>query len=148
MGLNDFENKIREQLEKAGFDVVEIRFEKRKRLDIIKIFIDTEKGVNLEDCTNASRLLNDYIFENELYEKEFRLEISSPGLDRPLVHVKDFRRNIGRSIIIHYTEDDKTKNVSGKLVAVSDKELSIEDKKKTYVIPINKIIKGNIKLPW
>ena len=112
MPKNDWEKHIRSSIEKLGFEVVGILKETRSKLDIIKIYIDSDSGVKLKDCTDVSRFVNDEIFKYDLIPNDYRLEVSSPGIDRPLTGFKDFKRHITRIADITFQENGKTVTIT------------------------------------
>jgi len=144
----ELEHKISEILDSYEYDVVEIRTEERKRFSIIKIFIDKDGGISIDDCSKVSRIVNDMIEEDNLLNRDFRLEVSSPGLHRPLHTVRDFQRQLNKNIQVIYQEDNKTQTVEGKLVTVSEDSLILQQQKRSFALSFDKIIKGKVVLPW
>jgi len=148
MQCKSWENTISEVIEANGFEVVELRKDKRSKFDIIRVFIDIDGGVTLENCTEISRLVNDIIFKYDLFDRDYRLEVSSPGLDRPLVTCKDFRRNISRRVSITLKANSKPEILEGEVISVNERELVIEGVQGKKKIPIENILEGKIILPW
>lgn len=148
MPVDSWENTISEVIKSSGFEVVELRKEQRKKVDIIKIFIDTDSGITIDNCTKVSRLVNDAIFKYDLFERDYRLEVSSPGVDRPLITYKDFRRNISRRVRITLEGNDKHGVLEGKLIAADENELVIEGRQGKHTIPIKNVVEGKIILLW
>lgn len=148
MNEQKWEEEIRELIEKRGLDVVEIRREARGKTDIIKIFVDKDGGVTISDCKNAAKFVDALIEEHNLITKDYRLEVSSPGLDRPLKTGRDFNRKIDKRISVTFDKDGKTETIEGKLTDVSENEIIIEGKKESFKISFDTIIKGKIVLPW
>lgn len=144
----DWEKRIRTSIEKLGYEVVDIRKEVRSKLDIIKIYIDSDSGVTLADCSNVSRFVNDEIFKYDLFTKDYRLEVSSPGIDRPLAGYKDFKRNITRKASVTFLENGNTVTITGTIKNANENEIIIQKSKDDITIEMNKIIEGKIVLPW
>ncbi|MCH8287143.1 hypothetical protein IIB79_11570 [candidate division KSB1 bacterium] len=144
----DWKKRIRTSIEKLGYEVVDIRKEVRSKLDIIKIYIDSDSGVTLADCSNVSRFVNDEIFKYDLFTKDYRLEVSSPGIDRPLAGYKDFKRNITRKASVTFLENGKTVTITGTIKNANENEIIIQKSKDDITIEMNKIIEGKIVLPW
>lgn len=145
---DSWKNTISEVIESNGFEIVELRKEQRNKFDIIKIFIDIDGGITLDNCTEVSRLVNDAIFKYDLFERDYRLEVSSPGVDRPLITYKDFRRNISRRVRIMLEGNDKPESLEGKIIAADESELVIEGRQGKQTIPIKNVVEGKIILPW
>ena len=85
-------------LKAEGLELVDLEFRKETRGWILRIFMDKSGGVTLDDCSDLSREIGDQIEVNELIPHSYTLEVSSPGLDRPLKKEKDFLRSIGKMI--------------------------------------------------
>ena len=144
----DWKKRIRTSIEKLGYEVVDIRKEVRSTLDIIKIYIDSDSGVTLADCSNVSRFVNDEIFKYDLFTKDYRLEVSSPGIDRPLADYKDFKRNITRKVSVTFLENGNTVTITGTIKNANENEIIIQKSKDDITIEMNQIIEGKIVLPW
>jgi ribosome maturation factor RimP len=107
---------IREALEGLGYELVDLE---SSRSGLLRIFIDSPRGISVEDCARVSHhLTRAFTVEGIDYE---RLEVSSPGLDRPLKRIEDFQRFAGReaSIKLKLPRDGR-RRFEGKLVGVED----------------------------
>jgi ribosome maturation factor RimP len=87
-------------LEERQFELVDLEYQREGRDWFVRIFIDKPGGITLDDCAGVSREVDDLIEVEQLIEHAFRLEISSPGLDRPLKKIADFARFVGESVKI------------------------------------------------
>lgn len=87
-------------LEERQLELVDVEYQREGRDWFVRIFIDKPGGINLDDCAELSRDVDDLIEVGELINHPFRLEVSSPGLDRPLKKPADFERFIGQPIKI------------------------------------------------
>ena len=96
--LDQIEKMIEALLKAEGLEVIDLEFRKEARGWVLRIFMDKPGGVTLDDCAEISREIGDRIEINELIPHSYTLEVSSPGLDRPLKKEKDFLRNIGKLI--------------------------------------------------
>ncbi len=119
---------------------------------IIRVFADTETGIQIDQCTRLTREISDLLEIEDIIRGHYRIEVSSPGLDRPLKTHQDFRRNIGRRVKIHTTPDDDNKTVKdiGEIIEVDDKFVTIRTLKtgaqKTFAI--DSIKKAVIQIAW
>lgn len=148
MYQEDWISHIEKLIVSLGYEVVDIKREVRSKLDIIKIFIDTNKGVTLNDCSKVSRYVNDEIFKYDLVKKDFRLEVSSPGIDRPLTSKRDFERNISKKVRVIFSDSGQTNTVEGRIVEVNSKDLVIEGDQSTINVQLSSIVEGKVVLPW
>lgn len=136
------------EVEKMDFELIDIKLSITNRFTELKLFIDKEGGITINECGEISRSISDLIFRKDLLPKNYRLEVSSPGLDRPLVTLKDFKRNIGRDVILEYRGELNVEKIEGMIFNVSDNDIIINNNNEFLSIPYIAIIKGKIKLKW
>ena len=91
-------------LESMGIELVEVQFRREGHGWVLRLYIDRKDGLNLDDCAAVSREMSTWLDVEELIEHAFHLEVSSPGLERPLKKVKDFERFAGRKARIKLRE--------------------------------------------
>lgn len=94
---------------------------------ILEILVDGDNGIAIEDCVQISRHVGFHLEEEEVIEHAYRLEVSSPGVDAPLLLDRQYQKNIGRNVRIKDLEGGKRE---GKLIALRDNSLVIEETKK------------------
>lgn len=87
-----------EVAEELGYEIVDIEFQNGSKHDLLSIFIYKKEGIDLDDCTEMSRNLEKKLDDLDILKNPYYLEISSPGLDRPLKTKDDYRRNVGKEI--------------------------------------------------
>jgi ribosome maturation factor RimP len=116
--------KIAEIVERKGFFPVEVIIRGTPSKRVIEVFIDGEKDVTADDCANVSREINSE-FEN-LPEagNDYRLDVSSPGVDKPLKFLKQYPKHIKRNFEVLYKSGEETKKISGKLIDVEKEDLT------------------------
>jgi len=150
------EQKIREiagQLaDELGFDLVEAHFYGQGRRGVLKVAIDREGGVTLDDCELFSRRLGGLLDVEDPLAGPYTMEISSPGLDRPLKSADDFRKKVGKVLRIVTREkiDDESFFV-GRLMEVRETSvvLSVRRKKNVDVeieIPFDRISRAQMEI--
>jgi len=91
-------------LDDMGLELVEIQFRRESGGWILRLFIDREGGVNVDDCASVSRQISAYLEVEDLIDHAYNLEVSSPGLERPLKRKEDFIRFSGRKARIKLKE--------------------------------------------
>ena len=138
LNKNKIANKIKEETENLGYLFIEIDFRGDTRNHILEIYIDNEVGITTVDCARVSRAIGDMIEEEELIESKYRLDVSSPGIDRPLKYIQQFERNIGRSFELQL-EDENDSKLEGKLLELDNDDLKFQIKKEIKVINIKNI---------
>jgi ribosome maturation factor RimP len=100
-------------------------------------FIDNDADFKLTDCLKINRKLRNMVDESGLYpDGNYSLEISSPGLEHPLIHLRQYVKNIGRLVEISF-QNPELKPLTARLKAVTDKQLDLEstDKKTKTILP-------------
>ena len=115
----------------------------------IRIYIDKEGGITLDDCALISGEVGDLLDIQEILPGPYNLEISSPGLDRPLVKDKDFIRYEGQMIAVRVEEKIEGKRkFTGRLIEFVENEsegsLVVEVNKKQYTIPRGMVVKAHL----
>jgi len=138
LNKNKIVNRIKEETENLGYLFIEIDFRGDTRNHILEIYIDNEVGITTIDCARVSRAVGDMIEEEELIESKYRLDVSSPGIDRPLKYIQQFERNIGRSFELQL-EDENDSKLEGKLLELDNDDLKFQIKKEVKVINIKNI---------
>jgi len=108
--MSDLNQKINVWIEdfvgKGPIFLVDLQVTQGARRTLISILLDTEEGVTIEECALLSRKLGHHIEENEWIEEAYNLEVSSPGLDYPLTHGWQFKKNVGRQIKVWLVGED------------------------------------------
>lgn len=131
-----------------GYELVDVEYEKDMGSYFLKIYVDKIGGISLDDCQKMSEELSTKLDEKDPIPGEYYLEVSSPGLDRPLKTDKDLNRNLNRDIELKlYKSFENKKSYEGELISFSDDEITIEDNEKLVKIPREyiSIIKLTIK---
>ncbi|MGM9571472.1 MAG: ribosome maturation factor RimP [bacterium] len=133
-------------ISELGLEFVDVEFKKEGSDWFLRIFIDKETGVELDDCEKVSRIIDKKLDEIDPIAEAYHLEISSPGLDRPLKKDADFSNFAGRQVkITTYTNVEGKKKFLGELLGLQDQTVKIIDKQgNTIAIPRDKIAKARL----
>jgi ribosome maturation factor RimP len=116
---------------------------------LVQVFIDTDKGITIEECALVSREFSEEIDRNDLIQGSYRLEVSSPGIDKPLRLLRQYRKNIGRRFKLAYQSDERRETFLGKLQSIEDEKLIFESETgEKVVFDFTKIIESKEELPW
>lgn len=131
-----------------GFELFEARFFRAGSRSILRIFIDGMNGVTIADCENVSSALSLVLdVEDFLGGKPYTLEVSSPGVDRPLKSEREFRRVVGREVTVNCREAvDGKKTVRGTVVRCENGTLYIENNGISLELPLDQILSGKEEL--
>ena len=114
-------------LKELSFDLWDVEYVKEGKEFYLRVYIDKEGGIMIDDCVEVSRRLSDMLDADDFIPDAYTLEVSSPGLGRKLVKDREFERSIGRDVDIRfYKPVDGSKETSGKLTAFDKESVSIE----------------------
>jgi ribosome maturation factor RimP len=137
-----------------GVELVEVRCLREPAGMLLRVIIDRDvpgleagSGVSLEDCTGVSRDVSTTLdVHDELLPSEgYRLEVSSPGLERPLVKLADFERFSGREVKVRtQTPIERQRRFRGKLLRVVDQSIELDQDGKVLLIPHAEIAQANL----
>lgn len=127
-----YEQKTEEILnpivEEYGFELVDVEYVKEGSTWYLRAYIDKPGGICIDDCEAVSRRLSDILDEKDYIDDTYILEVSSPGLGRPLRKEKDFRRSLGEEVEVRtYRMIEKQKEFTGILKEYDEKTVTIEE---------------------
>ncbi|WP_293954719.1 MULTISPECIES: ribosome assembly cofactor RimP [unclassified Sphingobacterium] len=94
---------------------------------ILEILLDGDKGINIDDCAQVSRHVGFHLEEENVIDNAYRLEVSSPGIDANFVNIRQYQKNIGRTIQVKLIDNTK---IEGTLVALDDTNINVLQKVK------------------
>jgi len=108
--------------------VVDVELKTGSGLNEVWLYLDAEdRGVNLDECADISRELGFLMEAHELFEKKYRLNVSSPGLSRPLSDKRQYKKNEGRKAKVKFKLDDSYDKVTGNIIGVDEDGITLED---------------------
>lgn len=126
--------------------------ERQSRGSLVRVYVDRPGGVGFSELQATSREISTILDAEDPIEGRYTLEVSSPGLDRPLVSEADFRRALGRlvRVSLRQAEDEpKRRQVTGRVVAVEDGTVHLGAKTGGYEqIPLDRIERGRIQVEF
>ncbi len=110
------------------FELVDVEWVKEAGTWYLRAYVDKEGGISVDDCEIVSRQLSDWLDKEDFISESYILEVSSPGLGRPLKKEKDFARSIGKDVDVKlYRARDKRKDFTGVLKAYDENTVTIEE---------------------
>lgn len=124
--------------------IVDIIVRGERTSKVIEIYVDTDSGISLDECSSISRELSEKMDAADLIQGRYRMDVSSPGLDRPLKLLRQYHRNIGRTCKVKYTAEGKKSVLEGKLEQVTNTTLSISKNGKQVEVPFSEVIETYI----
>ncbi len=142
-------------LAENDLELFNVEFVKEGRERFLRVYIDKperpdgeDEYVDIEECEKVSRFLSDRLDEEDPIPENYMLEVSSPGLDRPLIKEDDYRRYSGRLVDVKlYKPADGRKQFCAELAGLNDGIVSfIDEKKQNFEIPLDQISKINLSV--
>ena len=141
----EIRNAIERKLKALDLELFDIKvFQAGPRL-VVRVFIDNEDGVSIGNCEKASHEISMILEVENFTQKPYTLEVSSPGLDRPLVSEKDFQRSLSKMLRLRVeNESGKAKTVEGRLVEIEENRFLLEIKGQKRPIEREKVLSGKV----
>jgi len=122
------EDLVKPIIENLGYKVYDVMYQKEGKDNYLRIFIDSPKGIDLNDCEKVNDSVNDILDEKDHIKAQYYLEISSPGLERNLRRDEQFLESIGKKIEVHlYNSVNGNKVITGILNEFNEKDILIDD---------------------
>ena len=137
-------------LDSQGVELVELQLRQHKGRWLVRIFVDSDVGISLEDCRRLNFEIGQLIDAEDVIPASYVLEVSSPGLDRPLRNMRDFRRQQQRvvKVFLHVPHLDKAQ-YTGRVAGVTESHLLLQTDSDTPVtIPLQSIDHGVVELEF
>ena len=145
------ENLLKPKIEKLGYEIYDVQYAKEGKDYFLRIFIDNEKGIDLNDCERVNNEINDILDEADYIKEQYFLEVSSPGIERVLRKDEHLKNAIGKEIEINLFKPlDGKKDYIGNLVSFDDINITIteEDSKNELNIERKNISLVKLKYNW
>ena len=147
--MSSLEEKIEKLVEpkivNLGYELYDVQYVKEGKDYFLRIFIDNSNGISLEDCEKVNNAITDLLDDANYIKQQYLLEVSSPGLERPLKKEKDFERFVGKKIkIISKNKIQDSRNVEGYLVKFENEVVFLDIDNEVYEIRFEDIKKANL----
>lgn len=128
-----------------GYEFVGSEWTQQDRNKILRIYIDTEQGVTVSDCTQVSRQISAMLDVDEPLQGKYMLEVSSPGLDRPLFEIAQYEKQVGKRIKLRLrTPLQSRRSWTGTLLRIEGEQIYLLVDAAEIVIPFSTIEKANV----
>jgi ribosome maturation factor RimP len=143
------QNLLQPILERSGAFLIDVAVRNERGGKLVQAFIDTDNGITIEECARISRELAQDLDRESAIESAYRLEVSSPGLDKPLHLLRQYRKNIGRRFKILHRREDLPSPLVGTLESLDGDQLIFRvSADQAVTIDFNTIIESREELPW
>ena len=136
-------------LYELGYELYDILYVKEGADWYLRLFIDNEKGIDLDDCEKVSNLVSEKLDEVDPIETPYMLEVSSCGLERHLRSVKHYEAAVGKEIELKFFKAvEKKKSLTGILESIEDNNIKLKTEDKEYNINLDDISSAKILYNW
>lgn len=147
--VEQIEPIIEKKLTSLGYELFDIKFIRAGSRSILRLFIDKKGGITVGDCEKVSHDISIMLDVENFSQAPYTLEVSSPGIDRPLTSEKDFIRAVGNTVRFRTKETEgKSRTLRGKLTACSDGICTVETTEGTTTIALSSIYSGKIEVAF
>ena len=124
-----------------GVELLELKYIRAGRRQIVRVIVDKAGGVTIDECADVSRRLSADLDMTDVLNGRYTLEVSSPGVDRPLKTEADFRRKVGRNVAVRITDGGNSESaLEGVIGKVTGDQVMIGERP----VPLNRIIEGRL----
>ena len=151
--MNELEKKLMSTINnlvlKKDFFVLNLRLRQSKSTPNISVIVDSSKTVSVDDCAYVSNVINDVLKIDEKFSdyKDFALEVSSPGINRELFTLSDYKKYVGEKVQIKLKKSSNgVKNIKAKLISVDNGFIEVSSKNQTYILELDNIKKANLNI--
>lgn len=132
-------------VESLGCELWGVEYTAQGRQSVLRIYIDKKAGISVDDCANVSRQAGSVLDVEDPIKSEYTLEVSSPGMDRPLFKLNQYQDSIGETISVRLRMAfDGRRKYTGLLKGIEDEQIILEADNEEYVLPYESIDKANI----
>ena len=135
------EKLVKEKIETLGYELYDVEYSKEGKNYFLRIFIDSPKGIDLNDCEKVNDGINELLDQADYIKEQYFLEVSSPGIERTLRKDKHLEQNIGKEINIKLFKKDENgkKEYQGILKDFDEKYIVVDNGLKIYRKNISQI---------
>jgi len=140
---------IADYLDREGVELVEIIYRREAGGMVLRLLVDTPEGITVDECEEISNFVGEVLDKENVISERYTIEVSSPGLDRPLKTARDFERAMGKVLdVTTYEPIDGKRTHEGRLVGMSDDGLVLERNGISTVIPRAKVARAVLKIEF
>jgi len=147
--LEEVRQVVEPILQSQGFELVDVEYRREPPGWVLRIYLDREGGVTLDDCAEVSGEIGAVLEVKDLLSNRYVLEVSSPGLTRPLKKREDFNKFSNRLVKIKLFEPlEGQKNFKGTLLGLEGEKVRLEIGGRIYELPLQRIAKANLEIEF
>ena len=137
-------------VERRGAHCIDLVVRGDRAKQVIEVYIDAEVGITTDLCADVSREVSAAIDAGNLLPGPYRLDVSSPGIDRPLRFPWQYRKHQGRRVHVRFREADQERTIDGTLASAGEDAITVQTKNgaEPVVVRFDAIVEARIPAPW
>jgi ribosome maturation factor RimP len=136
---------VKPVVEGLGYELVGIEFNPHPKHGLLRVYIDSNDGVLVDDCSKVSHQLSGVLDVEDPIPGNYQLEISSPGMDRPFFYIHQFEQYIGHMVVVSlYQGIGGRKKITGIIETVADDIITLRDADQLFEVPFNAMSKARL----
>ncbi len=134
----------------SGLELLDVEVKGYPGRRVVRLVVDAEGGVDVEACADLSRRVSAVLEGNDLIADSYTLQVTSPGVDRPLRTLRDFARNLGRTVRVwtRPLHDERPREVVGVIAAVGEEVVTLDVDGDAIALALADVDRGRVQLPW
>tara|TARA_B100000686_G_scaffold304658_1_gene342448 strand:- start:1109 stop:1561 length:453 start_codon:yes stop_codon:yes gene_type:complete len=145
MDIGYFEGLLTKDIESFGCSLWGIEIIGSSHNPLLRIYIDKQEGVTLEDCEKVNKHVYQLLLDNEYFHENGSIEVSSPGVDRKFFKIEQYAKFVGEQLKVRFKEEDKFITKKGELLDVENKEIILCSGNEKNYIKFNDIERANLE---
>jgi ribosome maturation factor RimP len=141
------ETMLNEFMQQNAFELVDVEYIKEGSNWFLRVYVDKEGGIDIDDCSRVSEYLSEQLDEKDPISDAYFLEVSSPGAERPLKKPQDYHKAVNQHVFVTvYEPIDGSKEFEGMLLSFDGEELVVQTAKKKTSIPFSKVASARLAI--
>ena len=138
-------NLIEPIIEGLGYECVGIDYNPHPKHGLLRIYIDSENGILVEDCSKVSHQISGVLDVEDPIQGNYHLEVSSPGAERPFYKISQFEQFIDSTVMVNlFKAIDGRKKITGVIVKVEDDIITLQESEQIYTVPFDAMSKARL----
>ncbi|MGH3470534.1 MAG: ribosome maturation factor RimP [Nocardioidaceae bacterium] len=137
---------LQQPLARSGLDLEDVEISAAGRRRLVRVLVDRDGGITLDEIADATQLVNSELDRHDvLGENPYTLEVTSPGIDRPLTLPRHWRRNVGRLVKVTTAAGH---DVTGRIVEVTDDRTTLDVEGEPTVLPLAQVVTARVEVEF
>lgn len=138
-------NLIEPIVEGLGYECVGIEYNPHPRHGLLRIYIDSENGILVDDCSKVSHQISGVLDVEDPIQGNYQLEVSSPGADRPFFKISQFEQYIGSTVLVNlFKAIDGRRKITGLIVKVEGDVVTLQEGEQVFEVPFDAMSKARL----